>query len=286
MIIDIHAHTFPEKIAGKAVESLSKEAHIVANTDGTVPGLLKSMEEAGVDISVVMPVATAPEQVIKVNDSSLRNNEKFFEGRQDGPKVLSFGCMHPEFQDYRQELRRIKEHGIKGIKIHPVYQKHDIDDVNFLRIIDCAAENDLVVLTHGGLDVGIPGVVHCSPKMCRNVIDKIGDFRFIIAHMGGWHNWEEVPFLLAGTCAFIDSSFATEEIEPLGDGYWDDKDRSMLSRDEFMNLVRIFGPDRIIFGSDSPWTDQKKSLEYIEKLPLDDDEKRQILGDNAKQLLF
>ena len=286
MVIDIHTHTFPEKIAGKAVETLSKEAHIIAHTGGTVPELMKSMEDAGIDISLVMPVATAPEQVVKVNDSSLRNNEKYFEGKEEGTRVLSFGCMHPEFSDYRQELRRIRERGIKGIKLHPVYQKHDIDDVNFLRIIDCAAENDLIVLTHGGLDVGIPGVVHCSPKMCRNVIDKIGNFKFILAHMGGWRNWEEVPDLLAETNAFLDSSFASEDIEPLADGYWDDKDKSMLSQEEFLGIVRAFGPERILFGSDSPWTNQKKSREFIETLPISREEVQMILGENAGKLLF
>ena len=286
MIIDIHTHTFPEKIAGKAVESLSKEAHIIAHTDGTVPGLVKSMEESGVDISLVMPVATDPGQVVKVNDSALRNNEKYFEEKTDGPRVLSFGCIHPEFGDYRKELRRIREGGIKGIKLHPVYQKHDIDDLSFLRIIDCAAENDLIVLTHAGLDVGIPGVVHCSPKMCRNVLDKIGDFKFILAHMGGWRNWEEVPDLLAETCAFLDSSFASEEIEPLSDGYWDDKDRSMLDQEGYLSFIRVFGPDRIIFGSDSPWTSQKKSRQFIEKLPLEQEEIQMILGENAQKLLF
>ncbi|MCR4903267.1 MAG: amidohydrolase family protein, partial [Butyrivibrio sp.] len=219
MIIDIHTHTFPDKIANRAVNSLSNKAHIVPHLEGTIDALISSMTDAGVDVSVVMPVATSAEQVVKINDSSIKNNEKYFDTASE-KKVLSFGCMHPEFKDFRYELKRLSENGIKGIKIHPVYQECDIDDVKFLRIIDCAAENDLIVLTHAGLDVGFPGVVHCSPRMCRNVIEKIGDFKFVLAHMGGWENWEEVPDTFAGTCAYIDTSFSSEELEPLSDGYW------------------------------------------------------------------
>ncbi len=293
MVIDIHTHAFPDKIAAGAVDTLSREAHIVANTDGTMSGLLKSMEEANIDVSVVMPVATSPSQVVKVNDSSLRNNEKYYDEASDSAdgsegkirRILSFGCIHPDFGDYRTELRRIAEHGIIGIKLHPVYQRCNIDDVKFLRIIDCAAENGLIVLTHAGLDVGIPGAVHCSPQMCRNVWDKIGNFKFILAHMGGWRNWEEVPELLADTGVYLDTSFSSGRIEPLNDGYWDDKDIQMMDADQFVKIIRAFGAGRIVFGSDSPWTNQKKSREFIESIPLEADEIAMILGGNAGKIL-
>lgn len=287
MIVDIHTHTFPDRIAAGAIGALSREAHIISHTDGTINGVLSSMDEANIDVSVVVPVATSPSQVVKVNDSSIRNNEKYFDeaATTSARRVLSFGCIHPEFADYRAELRRISEHGIRGIKLHPVYQKCDIDDIKFLRIIDCAAENGLIVLTHAGIDIGFPGVVHCSPQMCRNVWKKIGDFKFILAHMGGWTNWDEVPYHLADTGVYLDTSFSSESIEPLDDGYWDDKDTRMMDADQYMEIIRAFGPDRILFGSDSPWTDQKRSREFIEKLPLSGDELRLILGGNAERIL-
>lgn len=278
MIIDIHTHTFPEKIAAKAIESLSKEAHIVANTDGTNNGLKASMKDADVDISVIMPVSTSAEQVVKINDRAVRVNE-------EETSLISFGCIHPEFDDYRNELRRIAERGIKGIKIHPVYQKLDIDDVKFLNIIDCAAENALIVLTHAGLDVGFPGVVKCSPKMCRHVWDEIGSFKFVLAHMGGWENWEEVPEYFAGTGVYLDTSFSTEKIKPLNDGYWDGKNLSMMGEDRVMRIINAIGPDKILFGSDSPWTSQKDSIDFIKRLPLSDENIAHILGENAEGIL-
>lgn len=279
MIIDFHTHTFPDSIAARAVESLSKEAHIVPHTDGTITGLIDSMDKGGIDMSVLLPVATNAGQVESINDKALKTNEKF-----DG-RLISFGCIHPEYSRYKEELRRIKNNGIKGIKIHPVYQKADIDSKEFLDIIYAACENDLIVITHAGLDIGFPGVVNCSPKMCRNVINTIGEFKFVLAHMGGWRNWEEVPLYLADTTAFLDTSFSSGRIKALSDGYWDDKDKNMLDKEGFMKLVEAFGTDRLLFGSDSPWSYQKEAAEYIKELGLDKSDCDKIMSGNACRFL-
>ena len=279
MIIDFHTHTFPDSIAARAVDSLSKEAHIVPYTDGTVSGLLNSMDKGGIDMSVLLPVATASSQVESINDKALRNNEKY------GDRLCSFGCIHPEYSRFKEELRRLKNNGIKGIKIHPVYQNEDIDSKTFLDIIYAACENDLIVITHAGLDIGFPGVVRCSPKMCRNVINAIGEFKFVLAHMGGWRNWDEVPLYLEDTEAFLDTSFSSGRIQALSDGYWDGKDTGMLDEDGFMKLVKAFGSERLLFASDSPWSDQKEAAEFIKGLPIDENDATKILGGNACKLL-
>ena len=279
MIIDFHAHTFPDSIAARAVDSLSKEAHIVPHTDGTVSGLLDSMDKGGIDMSVLLPVATASSQVESINDKALRNNEKY------GDRLCSFGCIHPENSRFKEELRRLKNNGIKGIKIHPVYQNEDIDSKTFLDIIYAACENDLIVITHAGLDIGFPGVVRCSPKMCRNVINAIGEFKFVLAHMGGWRNWDEVPLYLEDTTALLDTSFSSGRIQALSDGYWDNKDKGMLDTDGFMKLINAFGSDRLLFGSDSPWSDQKEATTFIKGLPIDENDATRILSGNACQLL-
>ena len=52
-----------------------------------------------------------------------------------------------------------------------------------------------------------------------------------------------------------------------------------------MKFVKIFGAEKILFGTDSPWTAQKISLDFIKNLPLADDDKNKILGLNAQKLL-
>ncbi|MBR2259970.1 MAG: amidohydrolase family protein [Blautia sp.] len=280
MIIDIHTHTFPAKIAAATIEKLSHISHTVPFSDGTCEGLLSHAKEAGINLSVILPVATAAKQVEHINDASARINENC-----NGEGLFSFGCMHPAYENYREELSRIKELGLKGIKIHPVYQEADIDGLEFLRILDRAAELDLIVLTHAGYDIGYPDMDRCSPLKCRNVINRIGNFRFICAHMGGWKQWDEVPYYLADTSVYLDTAFSTGYFHPLTDGHWENEQTQMMDEDQFLTILSAFGPDRLLFGTDSPWSSQTESLEFLHRLPIEEKDLDKILGENARRLL-
>ena len=280
MIIDFHTHIFPDRIAASAIAKLGQEAHLSPCSDGTAAGLRSSMDRAGTDLSVILPVATSPKQVEKVNNASAQLNELY-----EGKGLFSLGCIHPALEGYREELKRIASLGMKGIKIHPVYQGMDIDSLPFLRVLDQAAQLGLLVITHAGQDIGFPGVFHCTPAMCAHVVEEIGRFPFILAHMGGWLDWREVPDCLAGTGVFLDTSFCFGKITPLPDGYWKEEGVPMLDQDNFLELIDIFGADHIIFGTDSPWTDQKTCIEMLQQLPLSKQQKKQILGQNARDLL-
>ena len=281
MIIDFHTHIFPDKISAAVIDKLSRTSKTIPFTDGTRGGLLDSMEKFGVDISVILPVATHPAQVEKINNSSAQINEKFFERG-----IISFASMHPNFENYRAEIGRIKNLGFKGIKIHPVYQDTDLDDKKFLRIVDRVAELNLIVVTHAGLDIGFPGVVRCSPKMSRRVVEEIGNFKFVLAHMGGWKNWDEVLFELGDKKIFLDTSFSTGKISPRPDSAWQPEDLNLLNADQFLKFVKVFGAEKILFGTDSPWTSPQTSINFIRRLPISEDEKNKILGLNAKNLIF
>ena len=213
MIIDMHTHSFPEKLAASTLEKLSAASHTRPFTNGTPGGLQASMREAGVDLSVVLPVATSPRQVEHVNDASARLNET---AEETG--LLSFGCMHPDYEGWREELARVKALGMKGIKLHPVYQGADLDDPRYLRILDRAGELGLVVVTHAGLDVGFPGVVRCSPEMVRRAVAQVGPVKLVLAHMGGWRCWDRVLELLPELPVLIDTSFSVGRMSPLNDG--------------------------------------------------------------------
>lgn len=280
MIIDMHTHIFPDKISAAVVEKLSRTSRTPAFTDGTLDGLRKSMDAAQIALSVILPVATNTKQVEKINSSAAALNEKFSDSG-----IISFGCIHPDFTNYREELSRVKNYGLKGIKIHPVYQDVNLDDKKFLRILDRAAELDLIVVTHAGLDIGFPGVVRCSPAMAKKVVEEVGEFKFVLAHMGGWKNWREVLNNLRGTGIFIDTSFSTGKIIPRSDFHWEEDELNLLTPAQFMEFVKTFGAEKILFGTDSPWTSARSSIEFIENLPLAAADKAKILGLNAARLL-
>lgn len=278
MIIDFHTHTFPDKIADAALTKLRAASHTLSFTDGTVTGLKRSMKDASIDRSVVLPVATNPQKVQSINDLSATLTEK--EG------LIYFGCVHPDMENAKGEIARIAKMGIKGIKIHPVYQGVDIDDLRFLRILDAAAENGLIVLTHNGDDIGFPGVVHCTPQMARNALRQVGDVKLVLAHMGGWKNWNEVADALLDTSAYLDTAFSLGALVQSEPRHYSPEEERLLSEEDFCALVRAFGAHRILFGTDSPWSDQKREVEAISALPLTEDEKKSIFSENAKQLLW
>lgn len=279
MVIDFHTHTFPQKIAASTLEKLSAASHTRPFTDGTGEGLAASMRAAGVDLSVVLPVATAPRQVEHINESAA---EITAQAGETG--ILSFGCMHPEFADWHGELARIKSLGLKGVKLHPVYQGVDFDDVRYLRILNRAGELGLLVVTHAGLDVGFPGAVRCSPEMVHRAVGQVGPVKLVLAHMGGWRCWNQVLALLPELPVLLDTSFSTGKMVPV-DSFYREEELNLLDADGFLKLVGAFGPERVLFGSDSPWSSQRESLEWIRALPLTEEEKAAVLGGNGERLL-
>ena len=281
MIIDIHTHTFPEKIASRALDTLRHNSHTDTFLDGTCRALSESSVKAGIDLSVILPVATSARQVSHINDSSAAIN-----ARTQETGLLSLGCMHPEYEDYKEELSRMQALGLKGFKLHPVYQGVDFDAPCFLRILDRAAELDMVVLTHAGYDIGIPGVSHCSPSMVVHVLKEIPQLKLILAHMGGWQCWDEAASLLAESSVFVDTSFSSGKLTPLpGDDHWETHPNPQMTDEAFVRQIRVFGTHRVLFGTDSPWSDQSESLDSFRALPFTDEEKRAILGENARSLL-
>ena len=278
MIIDFHTHTFPDKIADAALSKLRAASHTLSFTDGTVTGLKRSMKEASIDWSVVLPVATNPLKVESINDLSAALTER------DG--LVYFGCIHPDMENPKEEIARIARMGLKGIKIHPVYQGVDIDDLRFLRILDAAAEHNLIVVTHNGDDIGFPSVVHCTPQMTRNALEQVGSVKLVLAHMGGWKNWESVADALLDTSVYLDTAFSLGALVQSEPRHYSPEEERLLSEEDFCALVRAFGAQRILFGTDSPWSDQKREVEAISALPLTADEKKAIFFENAQRLLW
>lgn len=280
-IIDFHTHTFPDAIAAAAIGKLQAASHTRPFTDGTVGALKASMTETGISASVVLPVATAPRQVEHVNDASIRLNDGAGESG-----IFSFGCMHPDYSDPAGECRRLAAAGIRGIKLHPVYQGVDLDDPRFLRVLEAAGESGLAVLIHAGLDVGFPGAEHAVPRRILRAIRSVGPVTLILAHGGGWRCWRESRELLAGTGVYIDTSFCLGAMTPNGDGHYTDPSQLALLDDaEFMAQVRAFGVDHTLFGTDCPWGDQAESLRRFLALPFTEAERAAILHGNAERLL-
>lgn len=268
MIIDFHTHIFPDKVAASAIPHLASIIDLVPSMNGTLDGLRESMERSGIDVSVVLPVVTAPKQFDSILHFASAVNEKWAEN--DSAKIISLAGIHPDSPDYKQQLQLIAREGFKGVKIHPNYQGMHFDDIRYKRLIYAASELGLAVLTHAGFDPVTPDEVFCSPDMILDVLKETAPTRLILAHMGSNENYEESLDKLCGQNVYLDTSYSIMHME----------------EELFVKMVRTHGADKILFGTDAPWTDQKASAEHLQNISgLSEEEKKKILSGNARYLL-
>lgn len=260
MVIDFHTHMFPDKIADQTITFLAEVCQIPPQTDGTYTGLSESAKKGGVDLSIALPAITKPSQFDSVNT--------FAAAHQEG-NVISFGGIHPATEHYREELRHIKELGLKGIKLHPDYQDMYFNDIRYKRLVDYATELGLIIVVHAGLDPKCPDDVHCTPEMAAEVIDEVHPANLVLAHLGGNEMWDDVEKYLVGKDVYLDTAVVLD----------------VIKEDQFLRIVRNHGADKILFGTDVPWRDQGAFVHLLNDSKLTQEEKNKIFYKNACKLL-
>ncbi len=267
MIVDFHTHIFPDKIAEKTISILAKASNSLPHTNGTVEGLCAQVEKAKIDLAIALPVLTKPEQFDRVLRFASIVNENYYNSKS---KVLSFAGIHPKCQDIAGKMKQIKELGFKGVKIHPQYQDTFIDDIGYEQILSCAKEQDLIVVTHAGVDDGYKdSPVMCPPDKTAKLIDKVNHDKFVLAHYGGNRQWEEVIKYLVGKNVYFDTSYIL----------------NYIPTDIFYEILEKHGENKILFATDSPWRDISTEVERLKKLIPQKEKQEKIFGENAKKLL-
>jgi uncharacterized protein len=261
LIIDFHTHIYPESSASKTLTAVQSRAGISCFSDGTQQGLVQSMDKAGIDLSVVCSVATKPEMVESTHQwlENLRNR-----------RIMPFATMHPDRLTVFEEVQNLKRRGFKGFKVHPDYQGFFVDEKRVYLFYEAAQAEGMIILFHAGLDRGLPDPIHSTPEGLAKVHRDFPSLRMVVAHMGGEAVFDETERHLLGRDIFLDTSFVLRVMAP-----------HVLER-----FVKKHPAERILFGSDSPWTDQSEELRFLMSLPyLGVEEKAKIAGGNAAQLL-
>ena len=260
-IIDFHAHIFPDDMAAKVLLDLNKRVGLRYCHKGTLSDLLQSMALAGIDVSVVSRITTRPEQTEAIN-------EWLIDIRQ--PNIISMAAWHPDLAVDHNTIKRLSERGFKCIKLHPDYQGFFVDEKRAFPLYEAAQSAGMPILFHAGLDRGLPPPVHALPDGLLRVHREFPQMKMIAAHMGGEDNYEETEKQLLGSSIYLDTSYILRKM-PV----------KTLER-----MMKGHPIERILFGSDHPWNDQKRDLAFLFSLPfLNDDEKARIAGINAAKLL-
>ncbi len=250
--IDFHTHAFPDALAPTAIAKLmasGKEENLRAHHDGTVAGLVAAMDAAGVAFSVVASIATKPTQNRAILEwcVAVREGERKREG---GGRLVPFPSVHPASSDAEEAVDRAAEAGFKGLKLHPYYQDAALDSPAVIRLARRAAKRKLILLCHSGYDAAFPSDPVASPPKIRALLDACPDLTLVAAHLGGWKDWEAARDLLVGLPIYLDTSFSL----------------NYLSRDAALEFLAAHPRTHLLFGSDSPWDDQRSSLSRLAEI--------------------
>ncbi len=260
MITDFHTHAFPENIALHAIPKLETAANEKANTNGTIKGLLESMDHADIERSIICSIATKPDHftnIIKWSKSI------------KSPRIIPLPSIHPMDTDVKAKIAMIKQEGFCGVKMHPYYQDFFLSHPLLTPIYESLIENDLFVVMHTGLDIAFTPDRRASPQEVLTVTSKFPELKFIATHFGSWNMWDEVENTIIGRPLFIEISLALQ----------------FLSTEQAVRMFKAHPSDYLLFGSDSPWEDQKGAITRLRNLGLDRSLEEKILSKNANQLL-
>ncbi|MDW7771585.1 MAG: amidohydrolase family protein [Desulfobulbaceae bacterium] len=259
-IIDFHTHAFPDDLAATAIPYLEKEGNVKAYLNGTVDDLLRSMDRAEIDKSVICSIATRAGQFRSILDWSKKV-------RSD--RLIPLPSVHPAAADLAEQVRIIREEGFIGIKLHPYYQDFFIDEDRLSLLYASLIEHNLLVVMHTGFDIAFPRLDLCTPQRILKVLDSFPALKIITTHLGAWDDWEQVRRLLIGRPVYMEISYALDFLDPVA----------------AREMILQHPPEYVLFGSDSPWSDQKNTLQLLRSLDLDPVLVRKITGENAELLL-
>lgn len=260
MVVDFHVHAFPEKIAKRAMEKLARVAGaLVPCCEGTIEGMTAQLASADA-MGVLLPIATRPENQLSINNwaSGVKSE-----------RILPFGSIHPAAPDALDELERIRSLGLKGVKLHPEYQQFFVDDPAFRKVWKKIASLGLITVFHAGFDMAYPPPCGCSPEGLARALPAFEGAPVVAAHLGGYMQWEGVLQSLCGLPLYLDTAYSHGRcIVPLA-----------------QRIIERHGVDKILFGSDAPWSSTAEELSFVGALGLSPEEYAKVTSGNAKALL-
>lgn len=261
-IIDSHAHIFPEKIAERAVMGIGEFYGLKMINPGDSGSLNYECEKNGVIKVLVTSTATKPAQVKPINDFLLRESKR-------NDRFFPFGTVSPYMTEFEieSEIERLIEDGFYGLKLHPDFQEVKADSKEIIFICKKIA-GKLPLLIHAGDD----RFDYSNPDRLKNLIEKAPDNLVIIAaHLGGYTKWDDAVKMLSDyENLYVDTSSSLK----------------FMSADKAIGIVKAFGIEKVIFGTDFPMWNHNEEINRIMDLGLPEKDLEKIFFTNANKLFF
>ncbi len=258
-MIDCHVHVFPPKVGPKLAAAIGEEFGRAPAGDGSVPDLLARLDQAGLKQAICHTAAVHPNQMIPANTWMIGLG-------RDHPRLIPFGTVHPEHPRWEEQLDRLEQNGIKGLKLHPDLSMIALDSPLWLPVWEAVQGRFLVMLHMGATGADKPTM--SRPRDLRRILDNFPRLECIAAHLGGLFRWEEALLELAGQNLYLDTAACPDAISP-------QVLRSILERHD---------PQRVLFGSDYPLFSPETELPALETLLRDVRQALTTILDNGERL--
>lgn len=259
-IIDIHTHIYPAALARRAMAVAGRE-HDSYEKLPVRENLLARMKEEKVSVSVVLHVVTKPSTQRDVNRFASESRRR---------NLIPFGGLHPDCEHVIEELEKLKDMNMAGIKFHPPFQGADFSDERY--------KDMWRHINH----LGFPVLIHCGrarkerpwdmfPSDVAKILKYVPDVPVILAHMGGRSKdpGEEKILFQFPENVYVDTAMSAEHQDP----------------SDFERIASAMGPERVLFGSDFPYGTEKAAIAYIRNSSFSEREKAMMLGGNARKIL-
>ena len=256
--IDAHCHIYPDAIAPRAVAGIGAFYDLPLVYRGTLSDLVAVQDKAGISGGVIFSVATTPHQVGSIN--------RFIAGcaNESGGRFVGLGTVHPDSETLEEDIEGIIALGLRGVKMHPDFQKFRLDDPKCLKIF-ALCEGRLPVLVH----TGDHRYDYSNPGRLAPILPRFPDLTVIGAHFGGWSVWEDAEELLVGYPNFyVDTSSSLYA----------------MTAERATRLLRRFGTDHVLFATDYPMWDLETEISRFEALSLTEEERACVYHRNAERL--
>jgi len=276
MIIDAHTHIFPPSMRDQRDAYLQRDdtfreiySHERASI-ATAEDLLASMDQAGVDLSVVCGFAWSDIELCREHNDYLLDAAV-----KSGGRLVPLCSVLPGDADARDDVKGWASRGAHGLgELRPENQGYNLIDSDEADFLSWAADAyDLVLLFHVTEPVGhaYPGKQGLSVEQLGRFVTDFPGVAVIGAHWGGG-----LPFF----------ALMPEMREAMGRTYVDTAASGLLYEPQVVARVTdLIGADHILFGSDYPLVGQRQALTKLRESGLDDASITLVEGENARQLL-
>ena len=259
-ILDFHTHAFPDSVALRAVPALEAEGNVNACHDGRLSSLLALMDRDGIERSVICSIATKPAQFSAILEWSRTIRS---------PRIIPFPSIHPDDPQALERISQIRAAGFGGLKMHPYYQGFTLDEEKMWPIYQRIAAENLILVMHTGFDIAFPRDPIASPERIVRLIEAFPELKMIATHLGAWDQWDEVEQKLVGRPLYMDISYVLH----------------LLAPEQARRIILAHPADYILFGSDSPWAEQRTVINQLLALQLPPELEEKILHRNGAKLL-